>query len=200
MSLASPMNTPEIIRAITPLVDVFDRFDIPYYIGGSVASSVHGKQRATQDVDIIAAIQRHHVQTLVKLLENEYYIDDAMINDAIRHQSSFNVLHYTTGIKVDVFVLKSTAFAQHELSRAREDVIEAGTRPFYFASPEDIILNKLSWWKMGGGMSPRQWSDIVEVMKRKANVLDLPYLRQSAPSLGVSDILEQALTDAGLKI
>ena len=198
MSLASPMNTPDILQAITPVVDVLERFDIPYYIGGSVASSVHGKQRATQDVDIIAAIGRHHVQTLVKLLENEYYIDGASINDAIRHQSSFNVLHHTTGIKVDVFVLKSSAFAQQELSRAREGVIETGTRPFYFASPEDIILNKLSWWKMGGGMSPRQWNDIVEVMKRKANVLDLPYLRQFAPPLGVSDILEQALTDAGI--
>ena len=51
---------------------------------------------------------------------------------------------------------------------------------------------------MGGGMSPRQWNDIVEVMKRKANVLDLPYLRQFAPSFGVSDILEQALSDAGI--
>jgi hypothetical protein len=54
MSLASPMNTPEIIQAITPLIDAFKRFSISYYIGGSVASSVHGKSRATQDVDIVA--------------------------------------------------------------------------------------------------------------------------------------------------
>ena len=192
------MNSSEIIQALTPLVDVFERFTIPYYIGGSVASSVHGKRRATQDVDIIAAIQRHHVQTLVKLLENEYYIDGAMINDAIRHHSSFNLLHNDTGVKVDVFVLKTSAFAQHELSRAQEDVLEPGTRSFYFASPEDIILNKLRWWKMGGGISTRQWNDILEVIKRQANVLDLPYLRQFAPSLGVSDILKQALTEAGL--
>jgi hypothetical protein len=71
MSTASPMNTPEPIQAITPLVNVFERFSIPYYIGGSVASSIHGKRRATQDVDIVAAIQHRHVQTLVKLLENE---------------------------------------------------------------------------------------------------------------------------------
>ncbi len=198
MSMPSPMNAPEIIQAITPLVDVFERLSIPYYIGGSVASSIHGRRRATQDVDIIAAIQRHHIQTLIKLLENEYYIDGDMIKDAIRHQSSFNLLHNDTGVKVDVFVLKTSAFAQHELSRAQEEVIEPGTRPFYFATPEDIILNKLSWWKMGGGTSTRQWNDIVEVIRHKATILDLSYLRQSAPSVDVTAILEQALTDAGI--
>jgi hypothetical protein len=196
MSMASPMNTPEIIQAITPLIDVLERFSIPYYIGGSVASSVHGRRRATQDVDIVVAVQQHHVQTLVKLLENEYYIDGAMIKDAIRHQSSFNLLHNDTGVKVDVFVLKTNAIAQHELSRAREEVIEPGTRPFYFASPEDTILNKLSWWKMGGGTSTRQWNDIVEVIKNKTNILDIPYLRQLAPQVGVASNLEQALADA----
>jgi hypothetical protein len=89
MSAASPMNVPEIIQAITPLIEVFERFGIPYYIGGSVASSLHGKRRATQDVDIVADIRRKHIQTLVKLLENEYYIDAGMIQGAIQHQSSF---------------------------------------------------------------------------------------------------------------
>jgi hypothetical protein len=195
---ASPMNTPEIIQAITPLITAFERFGIAYYIGGSVASSVHGKRRATQDVDIVADIQRQHVQPLVKLLETDYYIDADMIRDAIKHQSSFNVFHNETGVKVDVFVLKSNHFARQELQRAREAVIEAGSRPFYFASPEDVILNKLSWWKMGGGISTRQWNDLLEVIKRQANTLDTKYLRQSAPLMGVADILEQAFIDVGM--
>ncbi|GER86523.1 hypothetical protein KDW_06850 [Dictyobacter vulcani] len=197
MSSASPMNTPEIIQAISPLIDAFDRFNIPYFIGGSVASSIHGRRRATQDVDIVAAIQRHHVQALVKVLENDYYIDGTMIRGAIVNQSSFNVLHNDTGVKVDVFVLKSSEFARHELGRAREEVIEQGSRPFYVASPEDVILTKLNWWKMGGGISTRQWNDIVEVIKRTGDALDIVYLRQFAPHLGVTDILEQVLIDAG---
>jgi hypothetical protein len=121
-----------------------------------------------------------------------------MIRDAIKHQSSFNVFHNETGVKVDVFVLKSNHFARQELQRAREAVIEAGSRPFYFASPEDVILNKLSWWKMGGGISTRQWNDLLEVIKRQANTLDTKYLRQSAPLMGVADILEQAFIDVGM--
>lgn len=80
----SPMNTSEIIQALTPLVEAFDRFGIPYYIGGSVASSVHGRRRYTQDVDVVAALQLKHVQTLVAMLQQAYYIDAGMIRGAFK--------------------------------------------------------------------------------------------------------------------
>jgi hypothetical protein len=195
----SPMNTSEIIQALTPLVEVFDRFGIKYYIGGSVASSVHGKRRYTQDVDVVAALQLKHVQTLVAMLQQEYYIDADMIRDAIRNRSSFNLLHHDTGVKVDVFVQKPDPFAQQELRRAREEVLEVGSRLFFFASPEDMILAKLDWWKLGGGVSNRQWNDILEMMKEKHAALDIAYLRHSAPMLGVVNVLEKALNDAGLQ-
>jgi len=167
-------------------------------IGGSVASSVHGKRRATQDVDVIADIQVRHVQTLVKLLESDYYIDGSTIYDAILHYSSFNVLHNDTGVKIDIFILKPDTFAQQEMYRATPEVLEAGSRPFYFASPEDIILSKLAWWKLGGGVSTRQWNDLLEVIKKQAAILDRDYLQQSAPLVGVADLLAQALNETGL--
>jgi hypothetical protein len=195
----SPMNTPEIIEALTPIVEVFDRFGIAYYIGGSVASSVHGRRRYTQDVDVVAAIQLKHVQTVVAMLQQDYYIDADMIRGAIQHRSSFSLLHHDTGVKVDVFVQKFGPFAQQEMRRAREDVLELGSRPFFFASPEDMILAKLDWWKLGGGVSNRQWNDLVEIMKEKHAALDIAYLRQSAPMLGIADLLEKAFNDAGLQ-
>jgi hypothetical protein len=195
----SPMNTSEIIQALTPLVKVFDRFGIAYYIGGSVASSVHGRRRYTQDVDVVAAIQLKHVQTLVATLQKDYYIDAGMIRGAIQNRSSFNILHNDTGVKVDVFVQKTSPFSQQEMRRAREDVLEVGSRPFFFASVEDMILAKLDWWKLGGGVSNRQWNDILEMMKEKHAGLDIAYLRQSAPMLGVADVLEKAFNDAGLQ-
>jgi hypothetical protein len=80
----SPMNTSEIIQALTPLVEVLDRFGIKYYIGGSVASSVHGRRRYTQDVDVLAALQLKHVQTLVVVLQQAYYINAGMIRGAFK--------------------------------------------------------------------------------------------------------------------
>ncbi len=195
----SPMNTPEIIQALTPLIEAFERLGIAYYIGGSVASSVHGRRRYTQDVDVVAALELKHVQSLVAMLQQEYYIDAGMIRGAIHNHSSFNVLHNDTGVKVDVFVQKASPFGRQEMRRAKEEVLEPGSRPFFFASPEDMILAKLDWWKMGGGVSTRQWNDIVEIMKEKQATLDIAYLRQSAPMLGVADPLEKAIKDAGLQ-
>jgi hypothetical protein len=195
----SPMNTSEIIQALTSLVEAFDRFGIAYYIGGSVASSVHGRRRYTQDVDVVAALQLKHVQILVAMLQQEYYIDADMIRGAIQNRSSFNLLHHDTGVKVDVFVQKTSLFSQQEMRRAREEVLEVGSRPFFFASAEDMILAKLDWWKLGGDVSNRQWNDILEMLKEKQAVLDFAYLRQSAPMLGVADLLEKAFSDAGLQ-
>ena len=192
------MNTPEIIEAITPLIEVFDNYGIAYYIGGSVSSSVYGKRRMTQDVDIIADVHTKHVQLLVTLLKNEYYIDGDMIRDALRHHSSFAILHHKTGIKVDVFILKLDPFSQQEMARATKGSLEEKSRLFYLASPEDIILSKLAWWKMGGSSSSRQWNDIVEVIKTQAPELDIEYLRESAQLINVSEPLDKALVDTGI--
>lgn len=53
---------------------------------------------------------------------------------------------------------------------------------------------------MGGGTSTRQWNDLVEVIKHQAHTLDIKYLRESAPIIGVADSLELAFADAGMQI
>ena len=72
-------------------------------------------------------------------------------------------------------------------------------RTAYVATAEDTILAKLEWYRMGGGVSERQWRDVLGVMKVQADRLDLAYLRQWADQLNVSDLLERALTEAGIK-
>jgi hypothetical protein len=86
-------NVPDILAAITPIVEALEELGIPYHIGGSVASSLYGLPRLTIDADLVADIRMEHVRPLVKQLETDYYIDEDMIRDAIRSQSSFNVIH-----------------------------------------------------------------------------------------------------------
>lgn len=129
----------------------------------------------------------------------EYYIDADAVRDAIRLRSSFNAIHNDTAFKVDVFIPKSRQFAQQERLRARPGVLTEGTRPFYFSSPEDIILNKLEWYRLGGETSTRQWKDILGILNKKGADLDLAYMQQWAVSLRVTDLLERVLTEAGLK-
>jgi hypothetical protein len=192
------MNTPEILAAIAPVVEALEELGVAYHFGGSVASSVHGIPRLTIDVDIVADLRLEHVRPLVKQLEAEYYIDADAVRDAIRRRSSFNAIHLDTMLKVDVFIPKTRAFDQEELRRTRQEVLAEGTRPFYTASPEDTILNKLEWYRMGGEVSTSQWNDILGVLKVQGTALDMVYLQRWAKALQVTDLLERALVEAGM--
>jgi hypothetical protein len=192
------MNAAEILAAITPVVEAFEELGVAYHIGGSVASSAYGILRATFDADLVADLRLEHVRPLVKQLEPEYYIDADAVRDAIRRRGSFNAIHLDTMLKVDVFIPKTRAFDQEELRRTRQELLVEGTRPFYMASPEGTILNKLEWYRMGGEVSDRQWNDILGVLKVKGTTLDMAYMQRWAKALQVTDLLERALVEAGM--
>jgi len=55
--------------AVTLLVtDALETLRVPYFIGGSLASAVHGVIRATMDVDMIADLRLEHVEPLARIL------------------------------------------------------------------------------------------------------------------------------------
>jgi hypothetical protein len=194
----SEPNTRYIFAAITPIVEALEQLGVNYHIGGSVASSIHGIVRATIDADLVANLELKHVHPLVKLLEADYYIDEDAVRDAVKRRGSFNAIYLDTMLKVDVFIPKSRLFDREELRRSQLQPLIEGSRPFYVASPEGTILNKLEWYRMGGEVSDRQWNDILGVLKVQGTNLEMAYLQRWAVALKVSDLLERALVDAGL--
>ena len=68
----------------------------------------------------------------------------------------------------------------------------------YVHPPEDILLQKLRWYRKGGEVSDRQWRDIAAIVRVQGPRLDGTYLREGAEILGVTDLLERALAEAGL--
>jgi hypothetical protein len=194
------MELLDTLLVVEPLIQAFERLGISYYIGGSVTSSVHGIPRATVDVDLVADIQRKHVPLLVNMLESVYYIDRDMLLEAIQRQASCNLIHLETMLKIDVFVLKSTAYDQEAFQRRRKNVLdEEQDIELFLASPEDIILSKLDWFRMGGGVSERQWTDVMGVLKVQKGHLDMSYLHHWAEELGLTDLFAQACRDAGIE-
>jgi len=193
------MVTLDILTALKPVVETLDKLSIPYYIGGSVASSIYGLPRATMDIDIVADIQNHHISSLEQILKNDYYVDENMIREAIKHNTSFNLIHLKTAIKIDIFTRKGDPYQENAKRRKRKDtLIEDEERTeFFFSSPEDIILAKLQWYEMGGRVSERQWLDVVGVIKIQGNLLDKNYLKDWSQKLGIIELLHKAYGDAG---
>ena len=186
----------EATRITLLVTHTLEQIGIPYAVGGSFASSLHGIMRSTLDVDIVADMRLEHIMPLVAALSKEFYADDEMMKGAIEHHSSFNLIHYETAFKVDIFIRKLRAFDQMQLERRRTSIISTDPeQSIYVASPEDVILSKLEWYRRGGETSERQWRDILGVLKTRAGELELDYLRKWAKELKVIDLLERALKD-----
>ena len=181
------------------VVAVLDQLHIPYLIGGSLASAVHGVVRATRDADIVVDIQRHHATPLVQQLQARFYVQLADIHDAIQQGSSFNLVHFTTFFKIDMFVFKGRPFDHAQFARRTEQTITLEPEQMvYLASAEDTILTKLEWYRLGNEVSERQWTDVLGVLKVQGQQLDRTYLQQWATDLHIVDLLERAYTEAGL--
>ncbi len=191
MFLAEP------IQITHRIAQEFERLRIRYLVGESLASSLHGIPRATNDVDMVAEMTEAHIPLLVKALETEFYIDAKMIQDAIQHQSSFNVIHLTTMFKVDIFVLKTDVASQEEMTRRGQyQISDTPDQSLFLASAEDVIVHKLYWYQLSGSVSERQWTDVLGVLQVQGEQLDYTYLERMAHQRGVRDLLTQAMKDA----
>jgi len=186
----------EPIEVTLKVTHVLESLSIPYLIGGSLASALYGMVRTTQDSDPVAEMQPEHLQLFISALQDEFYLDEEMIAESIQRHSSFNIIHRETMFKVDVFIPRPCPFLQSQLIRARMQTFLFETEvSAKFASPEDTILAKLEWYRLGNEVSERQWRDVLGVLKTRAGTLELSYLQKWADELKVSDLLERALKE-----
>lgn len=180
--------------ALTQVVGCLDRLSIEYFVGGSVATIVHGELRTTQDADLVVNLLAERVLELARCLKDQFYVDAEFLAESVRHRIACNVIHKPTGFKVDLFPLRDREFSRTEMARAKHVVVLPGLR-LRVASPEDCVLTKLEWYEKGNRVSDRQWRDILGVLKLHRNRLDGDYLAHWAQDLGVGELLRAALAD-----
>jgi hypothetical protein len=189
---------PEPLRVTLAAAKALERLGVPYFVGGSLASSVHGVARATLDADIIAGLEPEHAGRFAKELGPEFYADVDAITDAVIRRSSFNVIHIATAFKVDVFVPRASAYADVEMKRRQSYVIDESTgERMTFATAEDTLLAKLLWYRQGNEVSDRQWRDALGILRVAGQGLDGSYLSLWAGELNVADLLDRAFREVG---
>jgi hypothetical protein len=186
-----------LIEALKPIAGIFQSLGIRFYIGGSVASSFHGAARSTMDVDLVADLSLENIEPFIRRLDKEeFYVSQTAIEDAINRSSCFNVIHLASSFKVDIFILKSRNFDKSSMNRAVPGKVDLQSEfQVPIASPEDTILSKLEWYRLGNEVSERQWDDVVRVMNILGNKVDQDYLEHYAIELAVSDLLQKLLAE-----
>ena len=188
------MNFGEPLRIALEIVSLFEKNGINYMIIGSMASSLFGIPRSTQDVDFIVSLEDRQIGPLCRKLEGIFYYSESMIRDAVNRSGAFNIIHLETMFKADVFVAGKGSLSEAELKRRVPfHLKKSDSSPVYLASPEDIIVEKLVWYVKGNRISERQLNDVEGVIKIQKPNLDLEYLTVHALKRDVLDLLNQLL-------
>jgi len=185
---------------LSELAAVLERFGIRYAIGGSVASSLYGKMRFTEDIDITVEPFDNCAKEIYENLKTQYYISKESMLQALKSRTSFNIIHFETSLKIDIFVCRNESFEKQLLSRNKMfKLFESIERSLPVVSPEDIVLLKLQWYRDGGCVSEHQWNDITGVLEVQSGKLDYEYLKNWAGTLKIRELLDRAIDSSRKK-
>ncbi len=171
---------------------ILDDVGLDWVLGGSLASSLVGEPRATLDIDVAVVLERRNVEALVAAVRADYYVSEPMVLEAVEHGSSFNLLHFGTGFKIDVFVLTDDALDRRQLAGRQTVTLDDGTT-IWVGSPIDQVLRKLRWFQSGGEVSDRQWRDVMAILTVQAQRIDHAELLAAADQLGLGPLASRAI-------
>jgi hypothetical protein len=165
--------------------DCFNRLTISYLVTGSVASIAYGEARFTNDIDIVADIKKEHVPDILKCFpEEEYYLSEDSMKDAIYRKFQFNIIHPASGLKVDIIIKKKSEFDDLRFSRTKNFMMDdVGVN---FSAPEDVILKKMEYYKMGG--SEKHLRDIMGMIKISKELIQFDYIETWVKKLYLEEI------------
>lgn len=185
-----------VIEEALIVAEILESLDIPYLVGGSVASGIWGEMRYTQDIDLVADIKENQIELLLNAFSSRFYISEIAIREAIELGQSFNLIDNQTGWKIDIFILTKEPFQQSRFQQKKRISVNEMGQNLNFSSAEDTILQKLIWYRMTQKQSPQQWRDILGILKLQQSALNFDYLQQWAYILQLSTELEQAFRES----
>jgi hypothetical protein len=167
------------------VVEIIERLNLRYFITGSSASIYYGEHRFTNDVDVVVDLPIDRVDEFCRQFpESEYYVSVEAARAAVRSHGMFNVIHSTQGLKLDVIIPEQTAYSRNCMGRVVRRPLAADEEAT-FGSSEDIILNKLIYYREGG--SEKHLRDIASMLKILGDEIDVPYIEQWAERLGLTE-------------
>lgn len=173
---------------------VLDTLGVSWVLGGSLASSLVGEPRATMDIDVAVALDLVHVDQLVVAVAGDYYVSPELAREAVVRHSSFNLIHFESGMKIDLFPLSDDPLDRRQLAGRQKVELSSGVSVWVGAAP-DQVLRKLRWFQLGGEASERQWRDVLSILRVQGDRIDRDRLLIDAEPLGLGELVERALSE-----
>jgi len=166
--------------------DVCDRLQLTYLVTGSTATIAYGEPRFTNDIDIVIDLPVRLADAFCDAFPmDDFYLNRETVKTAIQNGTQFNLIHPASGLKIDFIVLTPSDFNRSRVSR-RRDLPVLEDRTVSFASPEDVILMKMLYYREGE--SEKHLRDIGGVLRVQGAAIDREYITQWAEHLGVGNV------------
>jgi hypothetical protein len=159
---------------------------IPYMVTGSMAANYYAIPRMTRDIDLVVELREPDSDRVIRLFQDQFYVDREMVQRAVREQSIFNLIHSASVIKVDVVIRKDSDYRREEFSRRR--LVSVESHSFFVVAPEDLILSKLEWAK--DSHSEVQLSDARNLLAHVQD-LDKDYLARWVSRLSLESLYRE---------
>lgn len=183
------MTQQEFFRKV---VKFLESRNLPYMITGSVGAMLYSHPRMTNDMDVVVLLRLQDVSSLYEEFDEQtfYLPDSEVIVTEIKRHGQFNLIHVDSGSKVDFICRKETDFAIEEFSR-RQRIPFDSTTESYSATPEDIIIAKLIFYR--DGRSEKHLEDIRAILEVSGKTISLDYVRGWCVQLELIQILNKLL-------
>jgi hypothetical protein len=182
----SAMNFEQVAMAVARSLQASN---IPYMLTGALAVNYHGKPRMTHDVDVVVSIAVSDIQRIKQLFDEDFFVDDHAMRTALDEAGMFNIIHKETGLKVDFWMLKNDEYS-HESFGRRKWYPYQGLR-ICLATPEDMVINKLEWFKMSD--IDKHYDDALGIYRIQREELDLDYVSRWCQKKSISEYWEKIL-------
>src|ERR1700722_10573374 len=166
-----------------------DTHGISYMLTGSFAANFYAIPRMTRDIDIVIEIQTRDTDKIIQLFEKDFYVDRISIDEAIEHQSMFNIIHHEQAFKIDFIIRKNEEYRLVEFKRKKR--IQLDEVSIWIVSPEDLIISKLYWAK--DSHSEMQIKDVKNILST-VNPIDLDYIREWVDKLDLAILYNEVCT------
>jgi len=177
------MEQLDLLRYIT---HILEEQGLHYFVTGSTATIFYGEPRFTNDIDVVVELSEPAITGFCRRFPpNEFYVSEDAAREAVIHKSQFNIVHPTSGLKVDVIVPEASSFNASRFARIRR-LHAADDLDVCFASPEDAIIKKMDYYRQGG--SEKHLRDIAGVLKTTRDQIDVNYIQLWARQMGMQDL------------
>jgi hypothetical protein len=178
------------------MATTLEKLGVPYAVVGSTASTVYGEPRFTNDIDIVLDLHSRDVTAFCSEFPSpEYYLSRPAVEAAVNRRFQFNIIHPSSGLKVDCILVGDSEFDRNQIQRALRVERTEVAYAVQFATPEDVILKKMEYFKLG--QSEKHTRDICGILRAQGDRIDREYIRTWAAKMGLTEIWEAILVRMG---